>query len=121
MPRRYVYEDGRPGRPKVKVNPISPKDFSRLIDLMTLLDPRGWYVELARRQRRKYLKANPRLYKGRSLRRITDPEEMDRIMCRSEVVAECKTETDLKVARFNGRVVLEIDPACPNELSRTTS
>ena len=37
-------------------------------------------------------------------------------MCRSEVVAECKTETDLKVARFNGRVVLEIDPACPNEL-----
>ena len=34
-------------------------------------------------------------------------------MCRTAPVAMCKTVTDMEVAQFNGRLVLEIDPACP--------
>jgi hypothetical protein len=41
---------------------------------------------------------------------------MDRIMCRTEVVALCENSNDLKVALFNKRLVLEIDPACPKEI-----
>jgi hypothetical protein len=37
-------------------------------------------------------------------------------MCRNELVAECNTLDDLKVAKLNGRVVVEIDPACPNDI-----
>jgi hypothetical protein len=111
--RPYVYEDGRPGRPKVRVRQNPPQDFSSLDALMQRLDDQGWYHELSKRLRCEYLKANPALMKGGA---ITDPLEMDRIMCRTNVVAECKSETDLEVAKFNGRIVLEIDPACPNDL-----
>jgi hypothetical protein len=113
LPRHYVYEDGRPGRPKATVHRSPPKDFRRLIDQMARLDDRGWYRELAKRQRREFLLANPRPDKGR---RIADPEEMDRIMGRTEVVALCNTPNDLEIARFNKRLVLEIDPACPQEI-----
>jgi hypothetical protein len=41
---------------------------------------------------------------------------MDRLMCRTDVVAECVSTIDLEVARFNGRIVLEIDQNCPNEI-----
>ena len=92
---------------------VPPKGFSLLTDLMARLDERGWYRELAKRQRREYFKATPRLYKGR---RIADPEEMDRIMCRTDVVAVCTTSDDLEVAQFNGQLVLEIDPACLDEI-----
>jgi hypothetical protein len=115
---RYVYEDGRPGRPKVPVKPEPPEDISRLISRlngqMPRLGIRGWYRELAKRQRREYLSANPSPFK--SGRRISGPFEMDRFMCRTDIVAECKNETDLEVARFNGRIVLEIETACPNGL-----
>jgi hypothetical protein len=37
-------------------------------------------------------------------------------MCRTDVVAICNTQDDLEVAHYNGRVVLEIDPACPDEI-----
>lgn len=112
MKKRYVYEDGRPGRRKVKVSPTPPKDFSRLIELTVRLDTRGWYRELAERRRREYLKITEGDFKGQ---RIVDPEEMDRILCRTDVVAVCNTQDDLAVARFNGRIVLELDPTCPHE------
>jgi hypothetical protein len=92
---------------------------------MSRLDARGWYRELAKRQRREYLKSTPRVYikgaiprsyKDRSFRRIANPEEMDQIMCRTDVVAVCETQNDLEVAHFNRRLVLEIDPACPDEI-----
>jgi hypothetical protein len=98
---------------------------------MAGLDARGWYRELAKRRRREYLKINllknrtsrrisdkinPSFLKNRSSRSITDPEEMDRIMCRSDVVAVCNTQDDLEVASFNNRLVLEIDPDCPDEI-----
>jgi hypothetical protein len=37
-------------------------------------------------------------------------------MCRTDVVAVCTTSDDLEVAQFNGRLVLEIDPACLDEI-----
>jgi hypothetical protein len=114
MARRHVYDYGPPGRPKVSVEPEPPRDFSRLNALMLRPDVRGWYRELAKRQRRQDLKANPPpLKKGRPIR---DPLEMDRVMCRTDVVAECKDETDLDAALFNKRIVLAIDPNCPSDL-----
>jgi len=111
MARAYFYEDGRPGRPRVPVNQSPPKYIFHLNALMLRLDDRGWYRELAKRQRREYLRANAP-FEGRP---IGDPLEMDRIMCRTDVVAECKDKTDLEIAQFNGRVVLEIDPDCPDD------
>lgn len=111
---RYVYEDGSPGRPKVLIDHSPPKDFSRLDALMLRLDDRGWYHELAKRLRREALIANPVSHgEGQPIR---DPFEMDRAMCRTNSVAECKDETDLEVARFNKRIVVEIDPNCPDNL-----
>jgi hypothetical protein len=54
LARRYLYEDGRPGRPKAPVHRSPPTDFRRLIDQMDRLDDRGWYRELAKRQRREF-------------------------------------------------------------------
>jgi hypothetical protein len=111
---RYIYEDGFAGRPKVPINHSPPKDFSRLDALMLRLDDRGWCLELAKRQRFEALKANPPPHrKGQPIR---DPFEMDQVMCRAYAVAECKDETDLEVARFNKRIVVEIDPNCPDNL-----
>ena len=50
-------------------------------------------------------------------RAVRDPNEMDRLMCRAEPVAIVETALDLKVAQFNSRLVVEIDPGClPKEL-----
>jgi hypothetical protein len=115
MARGNVFDYGRPGRPKVPVKSEPPKYISRLNALMMHLDDRGWYRELAKRQRREYLKANAPFIGGRP---IGDPLEMDRIMCRSDAVVEWKdeTDTDLNAAQFTGHIVLEIDPNCPNSL-----
>jgi len=82
---------------------------------MEKLDARGWYRQLAERKRIEEMNGDPRDVEP-WLRQVTDPEEMDRIMCRTDVVAECKTADDVKIAHFNGRVVVEIDPAAPNDL-----
>jgi hypothetical protein len=37
-------------------------------------------------------------------------------MARTEVVTLCNTPYDLEIARFNGRLVLEIDPDCIDEI-----
>jgi hypothetical protein len=111
LKRRYVYDYGRPGRPKVKVSPTPPKDFSRLIELMPALDARGWYRELTERLRREYLE------KARETEdQIVNQEEIDRVLCRTDVVAVCNTSDDLEVARYNGRIVLELDPVCPDKM-----
>jgi uncharacterized protein (UPF0128 family) len=83
---------------------------------MKKLDLQAWYTQLGERKRFEMMEGDPREYEVDShLRRITDPNKMDRIMCRVDSVAECKNAQDLDVAHYNGRVVLEIDPACPND------
>jgi hypothetical protein len=116
LAQRYVYEDGRPGRSKTKIELNPPQGFSLHLGLMKRLDLRGWYRQLE--ERRQYEKTNldPRDPDDQRLRRVTDPTERDRVMCRSEVVAVCDTLDDLEVARFNGRLVLEIDLSCPDEI-----
>jgi hypothetical protein len=114
MTRPYVVEDGQPGRPKTDIDTTPPAGFSPHNELMEALDMRGWYRELGRRHRSKKMAGDPPDYSG--LEPITDPEEMDRLMCRTEVVVACNTPEDLKIAQFNGRLVVEIDPACPNEI-----
>lgn len=115
-PRRgYVVEDGRPGRPKTEIEQKPPNGFSLHDKLMERLDARGWYRQLAERKRIEEMEGDPRDVEP-WLRQITDPEEMDRIMCRVDVVAECKTADDVKIAQFNGRLVVEIDPAAPKDL-----
>jgi hypothetical protein len=84
---------------------------------MRKLDIRGWYSQLGERQRIEKMGGDPRDYEvDPRAKRLTDPIEMDRFMCRTDVVAECESPEDLEVARFNGRIVVEIDPACPDDL-----
>ncbi|MGP0093719.1 MAG: hypothetical protein ACLPKB_27815 [Xanthobacteraceae bacterium] len=116
MTRSYSYEDGRPGRPKTEIEQDPPKGFSRHLALMNTLDRRGWYRHLAERREYEKVNGDPRDYEDWRLRRVTDPHELDRVLCRAESVAECETAEDLEIARFNGRVVLQIDPACPHDL-----
>jgi hypothetical protein len=82
---------------------------------MKRLDPHGWYVQLEERRQLDRADSDPRDPDDPKLRRVTDPKERDRLMCRTDVVAVCNTPEDLEVARFNGRLVLEIDPHCPDE------
>jgi hypothetical protein len=114
--RRYVYEDGHPGRPKTEIDSNPPKGFSRHLGLMKRLDTKGWYRQLEERRQYERTNSDPRDPDEPQLRRVTDPNELDHLMCRSDVVAECKTKDDLEVAHFNGRLVLEIDPDCPDEI-----
>ena len=103
-----------------EVTSSAPFDLAADDKLMAGLDPHGWYRELATRQRRAFVVAHygPENSLERSnqsaagLRPIDDPEEMDRLMCRTEPVAKVETPLDLKVAQFNGRLVLEVDPDC---------
>ena len=116
MPRRNTYEDGRPGRPKTEIDLNPPKNFRLHSNLMKGLDARGWYRQLEERRQFERAEADPRDPDDPRLRRVTDPDELDRMMRRTDVVAACKNADDLEIARFNGRVVLEIDPACPDEI-----
>jgi hypothetical protein len=117
MAGSYAYENARPGRHKAKIDPQPPKGFSLHLNLMKNLDRRGWYSQLGERREFERMGGDPCDYEvDPRLRRLTDPVKIDRFMCRNDAVAECKTEDDLKVARFNGRIVLEIDPACPNDI-----
>jgi hypothetical protein len=115
MPRPYVVEDGCPGRPKTEIDPKPPVWFCLHDELMEKLDARGWYRQLGERRLLEETGGAPP-DDNPELQQITDPEEIDRLMCRTDVVAECKTLEDLEVARFNGRLVVEIDPAAPNDL-----
>jgi hypothetical protein len=115
MTRSYVAEDGRPGRPKTEIDRKPPTGFCLHIELMEKLDARGWYRQLAERRHYENLGGDLR-DEYFQLRQVTDPEEIDRLMCRTDVVVECKTAEDLEIARFNDRIVVEIDPACPNDM-----
>jgi hypothetical protein len=87
---------------------------------MADLDARGWYHELEARERRRFLAAHCRPEDWPWLKEefaagfkpIDDPQEMDRLMCRTEPVAKVETPLHLEVAQFNNRLVLEIDPMC---------
>jgi hypothetical protein len=116
LAQHYVYEGGRPGRPKTKIESSPPKGFSRHLGLMKRLDSHGWYRQLEERRQFERTNLDPRDPDDQRLRRVTDPNERDRVMCRSEVVAVCDTLDDLEIARLNGRLVLEIDPSCPKEI-----
>jgi hypothetical protein len=121
MPRPYVVEDGLPGRPKIEIDTTPPAGFSLHKELMEALDVRGWYQELGKRFHSEKLARDshfigPDKPDFFGLAAVTDPEELDRLMCRTNVVAECKTPEDLKIARFNGRLVIEIDTECPIEI-----
>jgi hypothetical protein len=115
MKRQYVAEYGRPGRPKTETETEPPRGFSLHVALMEKLDLGGWYRQLAERQLYENMEGDPR-NEYFQLRQVTDPEEFDRLMCRNEVVAECNTRQDLEIAKLNGRIVVEIDPACPNDI-----
>jgi hypothetical protein len=107
----YAGDDGiRRGRPKVAVKPRPPEWFQAYDDLTRGLDAGGWYRELAGLARRRFLEAN--YSPEERSRAVRDPYEMDRLMCRAEPVALVETALDLKVARFNSRLVVEIDPGC---------
>jgi hypothetical protein len=116
LARRYTYENGRPGRPKTEIDSSAPKGFSLHQGLMKRLDPRGWYRELEERRQYEKSDRDPRDPDDARLRRVADPIERDRVMCRTEVVAVCNTSEDIEVAHFNARLVLEIDPACSDEI-----
>jgi hypothetical protein len=121
MTRPYLAEDGQPGRPKTETDATPPTGFSLHEELMKTLDDRGWYRELGRRSQLEKHQGDPHAIGPRKpdypgLEPVTDPEELDRLMCRTGVVAECNTQADLRIAKFNGRVVVEIDPACSNEI-----
>jgi hypothetical protein len=115
MTRPYVAEDGRPGRPKTETDTKPPPGFSLHIALMEKLDPRGWYRQLAERRLYESMEGDPR-DDYFQLRQVTDPDELDRLMCRTDVLAECRSLEDLKIAQFNGHMVVEINPACPNDI-----
>lgn len=121
MKRPYVVEDGQPGRPKTETDAKPPPGFCLHEALMDALDERGWYRELGVRNQLEKNQGDPHAIGPRKpdypgLEPVTDPEELDRLMCRTDVVAECNTSEDLEIAHFNGRVTVEIDPACPNEI-----
>ncbi len=118
-PQPFAGDDGkRRGRRPSKVTKTAPIDLAAYDKLMERLDGKGWYRELATRQRRAFIDAHcdpqdwpwlkPEFEQG--LKPVDDPEEMDRLMCRTEPVAKVETPEHLEVARFNGRLVLEIDP-----------
>src|SRR5271165_4332158 len=108
----FAGDDGkRRGRRPSKVASTAPFDLAADDKLMAGLDPQGWYRELATRQRRAFVVAHYGPENGLE-RSNDDPEEMDRLMCRTEPVAKVETPLDLKVAQFNGRLVLEVDPDC---------
>ena len=56
MTRKYVYEDGEPGRPRTRIDPKPPPDFDFLDTLSSGLDADGWYRELSTRRRRAFIK-----------------------------------------------------------------
>ena len=90
MIRSYMY-DVRPGRRKTKINSKPPKGFSLHLGLMKKLDIRGWYKELGERQQYEKMDCDPHDYTvDPRLRRVTDPIEIDRFMCRIEVVASAR-------------------------------
>src|SRR5271166_4063720 len=108
----FAGDDGkRRGRRPSKVTSTAPFDLAADDKLMAGLDPQGWYRELATRQRRAFVVAHYGPENGLE-RSNDDPEEMDRLMCRTEPVAKVETPLDLKVAQFNGLLVLEVDPDC---------
>lgn len=115
MTRPYVVEDGHAGRPKTEINPEPPPGFSLHDPLMEKLDKRGWYRQLAERQRYEEMDGDPH-HREFNLRQVTDPEEIDRFMCRAHVVAEVNTLDQLEGALFNGRIVIEIDPVAPKKV-----
>jgi hypothetical protein len=114
----------RCGRRPSKVTSTAPFDLAADDKLMAGLDAKGWYRELAKRKRRAFVAAHygPEYDLERSnqstaeLQPIDDPEEMDRFMCRTEPVAKVETPLALKVAQFNGRLVLEVDPGCLDDV-----
>jgi hypothetical protein len=75
MTRRYVVEDGRPGRPKTDIDTKPPRGFSLHITLMEKLDLRGWYRQLAERRLYENMGGDPR-DDYFQLRQVTDPEEL---------------------------------------------
>lgn len=115
MAKPYHYEDGEPGRPKVEIDP-SPKWLSNHVVLMKDLDIRGWYLQLASRVAYEIKRDEFADQENWPYRPVTDPEEIDAVMCRTTPVALCQTPQELEVAQFNGRIVLEVDPNCPEAL-----
>ena len=102
MKGRYTYEGGLPGRPKTEINLGPPKGFCLHLALMKRLDAREWYLQLEERRQIEKSKSDPRDPDDPRLRRVTDPIELDSLMCRTDVVAVCSTQEDLEVAHFNG-------------------
>ncbi|MGJ0393309.1 MAG: hypothetical protein ACR650_11285 [Methylocystis sp.] len=112
----YVGYDGtRAGRPSIRTTAEPPPGFSLHDDLMGSLDASGWYREIAGRLRREGIAQHyradelARLKEDFCVAPVDDPFEMDKLMCRKEPVAVVRNETDLRVATFNGRLVIEID------------
>src|SRR5271165_4347652 len=122
----FTGDDGkRRGRRPLKVASAAPFDLAADDKLMAGLDPQGWYRELATRQRRSDIRKHykpedwPQLETefAAGLKPIEDPQEMDRFMCRTEPVAKVETPRDLEVAQFNGRLIVEIDPDCLEDVA----
>lgn len=111
----FAGNDGkRRGRRPSKVTGDAPFDLAADDKLMASLDPRGWRRELGTRQRRAFIVEH---YGKESLERTSDdPQEMDRLMCRDQPVAKVETPEDLNVARFNSRLVLEVDLDCLDDV-----
>jgi hypothetical protein len=107
----------RRGRPKIPVKRKQPDWFQTYDDRTTGLDAAGWYRELAGLARRSFLEANCsredwQRYSNDGYAPVSNPEEMDRLMCRAEPVAVVETAQDLKIAQFNSRLVVELDLGC---------
>jgi hypothetical protein len=102
------------------VTSAAPFDLAADDKLMASLDPQGWYRELATRQRRAHIRKHydPENWSqlgtefAAGFKPVDDPQEMDRLMCRTDLVAKVETPQDLAAAQINGRLVLEIDPDC---------
>jgi len=118
--REYVCENGTPGREATEIDLTPPKGFCLHKELMDNLDLTGWYGQLAHRHEQDKLgwDGTP-MYEFSEFglcKPLLDPQKIDHMMCRDEIVRECKTNVELEIAQHNNRIVLSIDPACPDAI-----
>lgn len=118
----FAGDDGaQRGRPLVEIEDRPPKEIEAEIVsfdalALSLRTHRDWYEALRRIQIDAYQRDRGIGEVPEGYEIDYDIERRDRLMCRSEPVAEVSTERDLAIAHLNGRIVIEIDPGCLPEV-----
>ncbi len=126
MPRRYYKEpDVTYGRPKKKVAK-SPPDFFRTYDE----EMKGWNArrfmrELVMRQGEYYYELRRQEWEGQAPHMqgvpITDPDEINKFLCRPSAVSEISSKEDADQVLRLGMILIAIDPNTPNLVERLSA